>query len=72
MDPDESGYDDNSTPSVSVVLLAALLGRILVTSSSLPIVRLRKKFDLKVRVSAFSFTRKLRKLEFEDCEICES
>jgi len=38
MAPDESGYDDSSTPSVSVVLLVSLLGRILVTSSSLPIV----------------------------------
>ena len=38
MAPDESGYDDSSTPSVSVDLSVALLGRILVTSSSLPIV----------------------------------
>ena len=39
MAPDESGCDDSSTPSVSVDLSVALLGRmILVTSSSLPIV----------------------------------
>ena len=44
MDPDESGYDDSSTPSVSVNLLVALLGRFLVTSSSLPIVGVYQHF----------------------------
>ena len=44
MDPDESGYDDSSTPSVSVNLLVSLLGRFLVTSSSLPIVGVYQHF----------------------------
>ena len=44
MAPDESGYNESSTPSVSVDLLVSLLGRILASSSSLPIVGVYQHF----------------------------